>query len=422
MDGSLSACIIVKNEEKRLPECLAAIRRLAPVVDEVCIYDTGSTDATIALATSLGARVEQGYWDDDFGRARNAALAMASHQFAIVVDSDEHLQGDPARLAAVVADMAAQRADTGSITVVNIDERGRATTSFDSPRILNLRTVRYKHRVHEMPELIRGGREKRVYGVELQTVSIAHHGYLNQETYRLKGQRNARLADLNESEVDPAGAPEWLAKRWVDKGRSCQAAGDFDNAVDFFVKVRAMPLSTDNLHRSWAGEELVSTLIAAGRLPEAEAVMTELRHEPVQVDCFFWLLGRLRLAQGRYREARDILREVRDPQIAGLITLDGGVVVESLMLACAHCGEIDEAISYAVQLMSHRGTTSGYGDLLLAMWADRPVHQLAEVFQQFAPAYLESLAADFATCRAPGPALAGLLGTNRREPSRVAAG
>ena len=67
----VSLCMIMKNEEDELPLVIASA---AGLVDEIVIYDTGSTDRSIALARELGATVVEGYWDDDFSRARNEAL------------------------------------------------------------------------------------------------------------------------------------------------------------------------------------------------------------------------------------------------------------------------------------------------------------------------------------------------------------
>ena len=43
----ISACIIVKNEEEMLRNCLESIRS---GVDEIIIVDTGSTDSTKKIA------------------------------------------------------------------------------------------------------------------------------------------------------------------------------------------------------------------------------------------------------------------------------------------------------------------------------------------------------------------------------------
>ena len=71
----LDACLIVKNEEANLPDCLTSLYRLRPLISSVCVYDTGSTDRTIEIARDGGCVVTEGYWDGDFARARNASSA-----------------------------------------------------------------------------------------------------------------------------------------------------------------------------------------------------------------------------------------------------------------------------------------------------------------------------------------------------------
>ena len=51
--------MIVRDEEEMLPRCLAAV---AGAVDEIVVVDTGSSDATIEIARSFGARVIEHRW------------------------------------------------------------------------------------------------------------------------------------------------------------------------------------------------------------------------------------------------------------------------------------------------------------------------------------------------------------------------
>jgi glycosyltransferase involved in cell wall biosynthesis len=83
---SISLCMIVKNEEKNLPACLTSLK---PVVDEIIIVDTGSTDRTVDIATVFGARVLSFAWNDNFSAARNFALAAARGNWILVMDADE---------------------------------------------------------------------------------------------------------------------------------------------------------------------------------------------------------------------------------------------------------------------------------------------------------------------------------------------
>ncbi|MDQ1271395.1 MAG: hypothetical protein QG591_25 [Planctomycetota bacterium] len=86
---TLSACMIVKNEEKFLFQCLESIKN---AVDEIIIVDTGSTDRTIEIAQSSGAKVYHHPWKNSFSEARNHSLRYASCDWVLQIDADEALE------------------------------------------------------------------------------------------------------------------------------------------------------------------------------------------------------------------------------------------------------------------------------------------------------------------------------------------
>ena len=87
----LSLSMIVRDEEARLGECLASVQGFA---DELVVVDTGSTDATVAIAEAAGARVEQISWPGDFAPARNQALKFLNGDWVLVLDADEQLRSE----------------------------------------------------------------------------------------------------------------------------------------------------------------------------------------------------------------------------------------------------------------------------------------------------------------------------------------
>ena len=66
----LTAIILTLNEERALPECLASLNW----VDEMLVFDSGSSDRTCEIAREHGARVLQRPFDN-FASQRNAAIA-----------------------------------------------------------------------------------------------------------------------------------------------------------------------------------------------------------------------------------------------------------------------------------------------------------------------------------------------------------
>ena len=85
----LSLSMIVRDEAERLERCLASV---AGFVDEMVLLDTGSRDATVAIAKGWGAEVQEMAWPGDFAPARNEALRHVRGDWVLVLDADELLE------------------------------------------------------------------------------------------------------------------------------------------------------------------------------------------------------------------------------------------------------------------------------------------------------------------------------------------
>lgn len=83
---TISACLIVKNEEKILGRCLDSI---IEIVDEIVIVDTGSTDKTKEIAGVYTDKIFDFEWIDDFAAARNFSFSKATMEYIYVADADE---------------------------------------------------------------------------------------------------------------------------------------------------------------------------------------------------------------------------------------------------------------------------------------------------------------------------------------------
>ncbi len=85
----LSLCMIVKNEEVFLEQCLQSVQGL---VDEIIIVDTGSTDKTKEIAAKFTDKLFSFTWCDDFAAARNESLKHATGDWIIYLDADELIE------------------------------------------------------------------------------------------------------------------------------------------------------------------------------------------------------------------------------------------------------------------------------------------------------------------------------------------
>ncbi len=85
---NISVVILTLDEEVNLRACLESVRWS----DDVVILDSGSTDATLAIARELGARVEQRAFDD-YARQRSHALDGITYrnEWLLMLDADERV-------------------------------------------------------------------------------------------------------------------------------------------------------------------------------------------------------------------------------------------------------------------------------------------------------------------------------------------
>ena len=220
-EPGLSLCMIVKNEERFLERCL---RSAFDVVDEICIADTGSTDGTVAIAESFGARVRIIEWRNDFSWARNKSLEMATKRWILVLDADEELlpESKPA-LNALKTMNAYQTAVWLRCFNRSDDYKGTGAMSHALIRIFpNRPEIRYRGLIHEYPSI--GDRDTGLDAV-LSPVAIDHHGYMKEIVEgRNKGQRNLEIvkAATEKEPQDPF--------HWFNLGSTAFLLGDAETA------------------------------------------------------------------------------------------------------------------------------------------------------------------------------------------------
>ncbi len=188
---SISACMIVKNEEELLPDCLESIRDW---VDEIIIVDTGSDDKTIEIAKSYGAKIYHQKWEGNFSKHRNYSLSLASSEWVFIIDADERMVVDDVPV--LMQTLQNKNVSIVSLNVFNVYGNREETTTFLPSvrlwrRVLNLQ---YEGIVHNLLNL---GMEHPVVRVNAR---LKHLGYdLSPEKMH---QKYIRTKTLLEKQLD----------------------------------------------------------------------------------------------------------------------------------------------------------------------------------------------------------------------------
>ena len=84
--ATLTVITLTLNEAKNIVPCLETVRW----ADEILVIDSGSTDATLALARTFTQRVFTITWEG-YGAARNFALGQAAGDWILWLDADERV-------------------------------------------------------------------------------------------------------------------------------------------------------------------------------------------------------------------------------------------------------------------------------------------------------------------------------------------
>ena len=83
---SISAIIITRNEEKNIEDCIKTL----DFADEIVVVDNNSTDNTVSLAKSAGAKIFQ-ISGLDFSYLRNIGKEKAISNWLFYIDADERV-------------------------------------------------------------------------------------------------------------------------------------------------------------------------------------------------------------------------------------------------------------------------------------------------------------------------------------------
>ena len=270
---SISLCMITKNEEKFLEQCLNSVK---DIVDEIIVVDTGSTDKTKEIANKFKAEIYDFNWIDDFSAARNESLKHATRDWILVLDADEVLSsGDLIRFKDLLLDDCvgyyftirtytndANAAGWVSSKNDKYEESKKASGWFTTKLIRlfrNHKSISFRGIIHEtIDHAIHS-----IGIVKEASITIHHFGRLNDDKIEFKRNMYKQLSELKLSQKTDFHAFSQLAIQ-------AQEMGDYGQAVNLFKK--SIELNRD-YYKSWLN--LGACYLKLGSLKEAESA---LRH------------------------------------------------------------------------------------------------------------------------------------------------
>lgn len=299
----LSVCMIVKNEESNIPALLDSLSSLSC---ELIVVDTGSSDRTVELCKTGGAKVVEWEWCDDFAAARNVSLHHATGCWIIWLDADDRLSPTAADRITELS----QGIPTKGYQFLIKNARDDESIGSRHPQLRmfpNDSRLRFKGRVHEQiaPALATCS-----YPIEATSIEILHTGYADPDLLKKKTARNMNLLELLHAEA----ALDELGFYYL--GTDTLKLGDYERARDLFLEcLKLLEDRSDQILRTVVPGQLAGVI---EHLQGADlALETLLLHAPKDLVDWHSLqlltAGELKVKLGEDDAALNLYEKAFDP-------------------------------------------------------------------------------------------------------------
>jgi tetratricopeptide (TPR) repeat protein len=263
---TITACLIVKNEAKHIARCLQSVKS---VVDEIVVVDTGSTDETVAIAESFGAKIGYYEWTNDFAAARNVSLSLATGHWILWIDADEELTEDSAK----AFREASIRPQFGgyNIEIVNfVDDREDGGKFVHSPIRLfrNLPGIQFVGSVHE--QVVQSIDALGLPWARLDNAKLLHYGYRPSEV-AAKGKQERTISMIEAAlEADPEDGFQWF-----NLANALTIGREYERAAEAARTALSITPNAGETFGELAYQILALSLAAIGKLKESLKVCDE---------------------------------------------------------------------------------------------------------------------------------------------------
>ena len=227
---SISVCMIVKDEERFLDNCLQSVIDIA---DEIIIIDTGSQDNTGDIAKKYTDKVYFHAWNDSFSEARNHYFDYATGDWIFQIDADEELikEDIPTLMKAVKN----PDIDAVMVQIVSSFRQGENEGRHNVERIFrNNGIIHYEGRVHNR---LVGLKKPRIYPIRLM-----HYGYDLKDNELSEKKHQRRITLLKKDIEEEPGNPlpyHYLSCCYLPRGL-------FRETLDLCLKAIELAEKTNN--------------------------------------------------------------------------------------------------------------------------------------------------------------------------------
>ncbi len=349
---NLTVCMIIKNEERFLKECLESIRDVA---DQIVVVDTGSTDGSCDIARAYNAEIYPFEWCDDFAAARNASLEHARGEWVLWLDADERLKRESLPLLRNSL-RREKRPVIYQIQINNhtLDDAG-AYISTAYRLFTNGRGIRFTGRIHEQVVFTGEKGERRKSAVTLE-----HWGYaLGAEEDAAKKERNQKLLErMARENPRNAYAHYTLGQHYNLVGRHTEALKHLLEALSLDQFDREMKASLYNV--------LSETYMKCALPGEARNMaLKSVELEEKQVGGYYMLFQLARNGE-EWEDALNWLKKIREKnrliqsagwQISTDVIFDEEKLLYTEAEILSHAGHADQAFLLLAELIN-KGETS----------------------------------------------------------------